>query len=306
MKQKEGIFGISKTRCLCGPGFAACDCGTEKDTKYSFPLPPKREYSGHSRSQESSHSDDFFFFSSSTKETQLFHASSFFLIFSLTFLSLSSSALCSSSSTLLSAAEILSNSDYLSMSLTLQLAANSKTLAPHSSSATFFAPTDQAFLRSGQPPLLLLRYYVSSSRFPIETLKTLPRGTRIPTLIPDHSLVVTVSPSSDGYFSINNVRINDDGAVVIYGVDEFVNSPLKISPKAEAESFCSVAKFLRSRGYSVIAAFLEAQLMEIGNDRIKLTIFAPDDRAFQEEYAKNTHIGLYMEIFRRHVWGGRT
>lgn len=91
----------------------------------------------------------------------------------------------------------------------------------------------------------------------------------------------------------------DDGSVVIYGVDDFLSSPFEFSPNPEDESFCSIAKFLRSRGYSVIAAFLEAQLMEIHKDQTKFTIFAPVDQAFKEDEANS--IGDYAAIFRRHV-----
>ncbi|EXC33364.1 hypothetical protein L484_010773 [Morus notabilis] len=212
-------------------------------------------------------------------------ASSFF-IFSLIILSLSSSAICFSLSTLLNAAYILSNSNYLSMSLTLQLAANSKTLALHFSKATVFAPSGQAFLRSGQPSLLLLRYHVSPSRIPAETLKTLHRGTRIPTLIPDHSLVVTASPNYDGYLSLNNVRINDndvldDGSVVICGVDDFLSSPFEFSPNPED------------------VLLLDREISKVQRLFYEVHDFAPVDQAFKEDEANN--IGDYAAIFRRHV-----
>ncbi|PON95381.1 FAS1 domain containing protein [Trema orientale] len=248
-----------------------------------------------------------------------------FLLFSLiTILSLStSSSALGSCLTLLSAAETLSNSGYLSMSLTLKIA--SEALDLQSPTATVFAPADDAFRKSGQPPLLLLRHHVSPQRLPFETLKTLPCGSRIPTMVPDHSLVVTASLASDGYISINNVRVNekavfDDGSVVLYGIDDFIDSSFRtgLDPASAScpgsttglkgpledeqlgcpvESFGSVAKFLRSRGYSIVATFLDAQLTGF-NDQTKLTIFAPVDQAF-EDYVRN--ISDYALIFRRHV-----
>ncbi|KAL5581378.1 hypothetical protein UlMin_013820 [Ulmus minor] len=233
-------------------------------------------------------------------------ASSSVLLISLIILSISSSTL-SSSVTLSHAAQILSNSGFLTMSLTLQLA--SKTINLESQSATVFAPANHAFRRSGQPSLHLLKYHIAPRRLPLETLKTLPSGTRIPTMEPDQSLVITASPSSDGFIAINNVRINeeaifDDGSIVAYGIDEFFNSSFQtvldqtqITPGRTGESFVSVADFLRPRGYSIIATFLDAQLVGF-QDQTKLTIFAPVDEAI-EEYVRN--ISDYSWIFRRHV-----
>ena len=209
------------------------------------------------------------------------------------------------------------------MSLTLQLA--SEALNFQSSTATVFAPNDNAFIKSGSPPLLQLRHHLSPERLTFEALKTLPCGSRIPSLVPNQSLVVTTSLASDGFISINNVRVHEnavfgDGSVVLYGIDEFINSSFQtvLDPvpascpgsttglkgptqdeqwDCPVESFGLVAKFLRSRGYSIVATFLDGQLSGF-KDQTKLTIFAPVDQAF-EDYVRN--ISDYSLIFRRHV-----
>ncbi|KAF3435239.1 hypothetical protein FNV43_RR22326 [Rhamnella rubrinervis] len=244
---------------------------------------------------------------------------------SLILLFLSSSAL-GSSLTLLNAAETLSNSGYRSMSLTILLI--SKTLHLQSPTATIFAPSDSAFIRSGQPSLDLFQYHVLPRRLSLETLKTLPRGTRIATIISNESLIVTASPaSSDSCISVNHVRIDekamfDDGSVIMYGIDEFFNSSVKPIPEPAypkrsrgstiehrgstvadepqvcgVHSFGSVANFLRSRDYSIMASFLDAQLMGF-SAQTGLTIFAPADEAIDE---KPRNITNYSMIFRQHI-----
>ena len=236
------------------------------------------------------------------------------LLFSLTLLSLSSSSTLTYSGTFSNAAKTLLDSDYLSMALTLELVFN--TLNLDSPTATIFAPSDPAFVHSGQLPLLLVQYHILPIRLSAEAMKALPSGTSIPTLLPNCSLIVTAS-HSDGKVSINNVMIDvkavyDDGSVIIYGVDEFFNSSFQIAPdlpipgptipternsSSEVESFGLVSDMLRSRGYSIMAAFLDAQLAG-PKDQTSLTIFAPVDVAIQE-HARN--VSDYMLIFRQHV-----
>ncbi|GLT89851.1 hypothetical protein SLE2022_078150 [Rubroshorea leprosula] len=77
-------------------------------------------------------------------------------------------------------AEILSDSDYLSMALTLQL--TSVTLNFDSSNATIFAPLDFAFARFGQLALLQLEYHIFPTRLSKECCRALLYGARIPTV----------------------------------------------------------------------------------------------------------------------------
>ena len=238
------------------------------------------------------------------------------LLFSLTLLSLSSSSssTLTYSGTFSNAAKTLLDSDYLSMALTLELVSN--TLNLDSPTATIFAPSDPAFVHSGQLPLLLVQYHILPIRLSAEAMKALTSGTSIPTLLPNCSLIVTAS-HSDGKVSINNVMIDvkavyDDGSVIIYGIDKFLNSSFQIAPdlpipgptipternsSSEVESFGLVSDILRSRGYSIMAAFLDAQLAG-PKDQTSLTIFAPVDVAIQE-HARN--VSDYMLIFRQHV-----
>lgn len=248
-------------------------------------------------------------------------------LFSLVLLSVSSSALVSS--TFINAVEILSGSGYLSMALTLEI--TSKTLNLESSAATIFAPWDLAFARSGQPSILLLQYHMSPLRLSRDDLKTLPFGTRIPTLLPNHSLIVTTSSDYlDGQLSINGVLIQesalvDNGSIVIYGINQFFNStfeiPTSLAPepspspttpglrnKSQHESstgfdddlFGQISDLLMPRGYSIMATFLDVQLFGF-NSQTRLTIFAPIDEAI-EAYSKN--VTDYSLLFRRHVVPG--
>ncbi|XP_010554968.1 PREDICTED: putative fasciclin-like arabinogalactan protein 20 [Tarenaya hassleriana] len=135
-----------------------------------------------------------------------------------------------------SAIDILSDSGFFSMSLTLQVTVTALNLS-ESPKLTIFAPSDVAFSESGQPSLLDLRYQVSPARIPGESLRNLPHGAKIPTLRSDISLIVTGSSESGGENSINNVVVQDsaifdDGYLVIYGTDEFFKpfSQISISP----------------------------------------------------------------------------
>ena len=122
------------------------------------------------------------------------------------------------SQTILDAAEILSDSGYVSMSLTLELV--SQTLLPKSPSATLFAASDAAFIESCQPPLSLFQFHSLPLALSFESLRSLPVGAKIPTMFANHSLIVT-SAASDSQISLNNVNITssplfDDGSLIIF------------------------------------------------------------------------------------------
>jgi hypothetical protein len=143
------------------------------------------------------------------------------LFFLFSFLSFSSSI---PTETLREAAVILSNSGYLSMSLTLPLVSNS--LIPHTPSLTIFSPSDTAFTQSGQPPLSILRLHFSPLSFPLNSLESLSLGAKIPSLFPNYSLTIT---STGDDVSLNGVKIKDspvydDGSLVILGVDRFFDT----------------------------------------------------------------------------------
>ncbi|XP_057965069.1 putative fasciclin-like arabinogalactan protein 20 [Malania oleifera] len=243
-------------------------------------------------------------------------------LFSLFLLSLLSSSAVLLPETFRNATQTLSDSGFLSMALTLQLA--SPTLLLNSSpAATIFAPSDAAFLLSGQPSLLLLQFHISPLRLHPQNLSALPPGATIPTLLLNHSLIVT-APSDGVDFTINNVKIEDspvydDGSsMVIYGIEEFFNSSFvmhqNLAPASTPGSMVSdllwsdpsgsgagffdlVSDLLRSRGYSRMATFLDMQLVGFVN-YTGLTIFAPVDEAI-DEAVKN--FGDFSVFFRRHV-----
>ncbi|RVX06948.1 putative fasciclin-like arabinogalactan protein 20 [Vitis vinifera] len=246
------------------------------------------------------------------------------LLFSLILLSLSisSSSALLFSETIVDAADVLSDSGYLSMALNLQTVF--QTLLLQSPTATVFAPSDSAFVRSGQPPLFLLQYHTLPQRLSLEDLKALPYGTSIPTMLLNRSLIVTTS-DVDALLSINNVTVNeltvyDAGSVVIYGVDEFFDPSFRIysnsvpeqcpgrndffeqetSSFEDVDCFGEASDLLRSRGYSKMAAFMDMQLTGFG-DGTSVTIFAPVDESI-EEHAKN--FSDYSVMFRQHVVPG--
>ncbi|KAI4357697.1 hypothetical protein L6164_001631 [Bauhinia variegata] len=218
--------------------------------------------------------------------------------------------------TILDAADILTDSGFVSMALTLEVI--SKTLLSHSPSLTIFAPSDSAFRRSGQPSIDLLQFHFAPLSLPLQNLRLLPAGTKIPTMFSGRSLTVTTSPS-DHAISLNNVRISetpiyDDGFFLIYGIERFFNpnfqytgpyqrpSPnsqciAKNSTMSSSNPFHQTRETLQSGGYSVMASFLDMQLP--GNtDQTPMTVFAP-----QDEIVMN-HLGNFSEyppFFLRHA-----
>ncbi|KAK4842164.1 hypothetical protein QYF36_016797 [Acer negundo] len=193
---------------------------------------------------------------------------------SLTLLSLSSSL---STSSLLRAAHSLSNSGFLSMSLTLQLLSNnlSSSSCTPPSSLTIFSPSDFAFASSGQPSLSLLHFHFSPLRLSPSSLKSLPFNSKKPTLSPNRSLTITYS-TPHRCVSLNGVKINadfsihDDGtSLIVFGIEDFLDPGYGVSrPSANQKChdmsfndttgvFEEAGRVLRSKGYSVMASFLE-------------------------------------------------
>ncbi|XWS69299.1 hypothetical protein CRYUN_Cryun04dG0167000 [Craigia yunnanensis] len=167
------------------------------------------------------------------------------------------------------------------MALTLDLL--SKILLLQSPSLTIFSPTNPAFLKHGQPPLSLLQFHLSSLP-PI--LRNPPPCLHHPHSPPNHSFILT-SSSSDDYLSLNGVRIDgspifNDGSLIIFGIQEFFD-PRISSPNSSCfpfvngddHSFGEASLVLRSRGYSVMASFLDLQLLGFKATTAALILFAP-------------------------------
>ena len=210
--------------------------------------------------------------------------------------------------TILDAAEILSDTGYVSMSLTLELV--SDTLLPNSHSLTVFAPANPAFTHSGQPSLPLLQFHFSLLPLPLETLKSLPYGTEIPTMYAGRSLTVTSSPSDDRV-SLNNVEITespifDDGLLIIYGIYEFFDLDFEVRNPLESNLGCGLSTpnpfgeasgVLRSVGYSVMAQFLDLQMLETKKSTM-MTVFAPTDQVMLNSLS---NYSKHSSMFLRHV-----
>nr|XP_023913943.1 putative fasciclin-like arabinogalactan protein 20 [Quercus suber] len=225
---------------------------------------------------------------------------------------------------ILKAAEILSDSGYTSMALTLELA--SHTLLPHSPSLTIFAPADTAFNRLGQPPLSLIQYHILPLAFSFQSLKSLPLGAKISTVLPRHSLIVTAS-SSDDCVSLNNVTVRgqpvyDDGSLIIFGIDKFFNPYFRFSkrfwrqshnleclatmPHSEssvaslgAYSFREASAAMRTNGCSIMASFLDIQFLGSQEKAPMLTVFAPANEVIEGHYGSFSE--YVSSFFHRHV-----
>lgn len=181
----------------------------------------------------------------------LFLASSFIFFFFFSF----SSAL--PRQTIFEAADILYYSGFDSMSLTLEIA---ESLLEHSPSTTIFAPSDSAFKKSGQPSLDLLLFHFVMLPLPQQSLRRLPAGTKLPTMLTGQSLTVTTS-SSDRVTSVNNIKIigspiYDNGVLFVYGIDRFLDpsfqytGPNKKPSSNSNSSFEQALETLKTTGYS--------------------------------------------------------
>ncbi|KAK4423477.1 putative fasciclin-like arabinogalactan protein 20 [Sesamum alatum] len=222
------------------------------------------------------------------------------------------------------AAETLANSGYTSMSLTLQLNAPTLPLPSNPITAlTIFSPPDAAFASSGQPSLALLLLHFSPLSLSPESLLSLPFSSTIPSLSPSKHLTITSNQTQK--ISINNVGISelpifDDGFVIVYTSDDFfdLNFTLNLTnstntkPKSDfqclklgtSSRFEEASRLLKSRGYSIVATFLELQLMGFldqggfSEDVMNWTVFAPVD----EELVQFSGDFLsYFSLFMKHV-----
>ncbi|KAM3323828.1 putative fasciclin-like arabinogalactan protein 20 [Capsicum chacoense] len=228
------------------------------------------------------------------------------------------------SQSLINAAETLSNSGYISMSLTLELISDTvlSRAAKNSltgSSLTIFSPPDSSFADFGQPSLSHILLHFSPVSLSLSSLKSLPFSSKIPSLSPSNSLYVTSFPS-DLQVEINNVKIigssiYDDGFVVVFRIEDFfvqnfTRPNATPNPNFDPSStqcirfdtfsrFYEVSLLLKSKGYLIISSFLELQLIGfMKNPGLKLTVFAPIDDAivgFSGDFPE------YQQLFLRHL-----
>ncbi|PNX76029.1 hypothetical protein L195_g031974 [Trifolium pratense] len=198
------------------------------------------------------------------------------------------------------AAQTLTNSNFLSMSLTLRLASSS---LPSTTSATIFVPSDTAFRRHGPLPLSLLQYHIIPSKIPLHYLTSLPISTPLPTLLPNSSLIITTSSLSHHHhhhhhhFSINNVTVSttplfENPSLLILSLHDFFNSSSLYLPEPE-----SLRRILRSNNCSLTAVFLENLLPEL-TVGAKITVFAPPDEAVRNVAILKKHVVLGLIRWR--------
>ncbi|KAI3502564.1 hypothetical protein L1887_30706 [Cichorium endivia] len=217
--------------------------------------------------------------------------------------------------TISNAAETLSESGYNAMSLTLDLLSSS--LLYNTTSATIFTPPDSIFTDFGQPTLSLLQLHISPLVFSFPGLLSLLPGTKIPTMSADKYLTITTTSSPD-QVSLNNVKvvgspIFDDGLLIIFGIENFFDpnfttsgTPAQLPSFNDCEtsysgdktfSFHDAGNVLISRGYSVMASFLNLQLIGFLSQP-SLTLFAPADEVMVDY---SSRFPDYPSLFLRHV-----
>ncbi|KAL8267593.1 hypothetical protein R6Q59_004937 [Mikania micrantha] len=214
------------------------------------------------------------------------------LIFPATLLlAISSFAAALPPKTITNAADTPSNSGYVAMSLTLNLVSGS--FLSQTTSATIFTPPDSIFANSGQPPFSLS----SDSTFPLAFLV-------IQSLFPSSRTKISTM-SSDDHLTITSPSLSDQN----YVVSLYPDSPAQIDSFDGCErlnrgddqniSFHDASNALISRGYSVMASFLNLQLLRFLNQSgLSLTLFAPVDEMIVD-YSRQ--IPDYLSLFLRHV-----
>lgn len=128
------------------------------------------------------------------------------------------------------AIEALKRSGYNSMAFILELTGGELL---RGSTKTIFAPTDAAFLSSGQPSWMLLAYHVATQKLNYQEMEMHSRigipsssSSCITTLLLGSQLVM--SSNNEGQLMINDASIThsdlyDDGRIVIHGIDRFLD-----------------------------------------------------------------------------------
>ncbi|KAJ0094497.1 hypothetical protein Patl1_15261 [Pistacia atlantica] len=241
------------------------------------------------------------------------------LFISLILFSLLSFSSCLSNDSVSKAVEILSNSGFLSMALTLEF--GSKNLIPRSESLTIFTPSDSTFASFGQPSLSLLKFHFSPQSLTSQSLKSLPFNSKIPTFTPYHTLLITSPPSRDqGSVLLNGVKVNassviyDDGWLRIFGIEKFFDPNFGASPRPNLDcvasardddeddgdgsmSFDEAIHEMKEKGYSIMASFLELQ-MGTTKESTLVTLFAPPDEKMKGYFS---NFSDYSTVFLRHV-----
>ncbi|PWA42814.1 FAS1 domain-containing protein [Artemisia annua] len=186
--------------------------------------------------------------------------------------------------------------------------------------ATSFSPTT--------PPPLSSLHQIPPSLTPVNpyflSFRSISRlyGTKIPTVAANTYLTIT-TPSPDSLVSINDVRIVgspifDDESLIIFAIEKFFDANFMVA-EASVEggklehckasfggdvissnfSFHDGANVFISRGYLVMAAFLNLQLLGfLGGQRYALTVFAPVDEVMVDYSGSFPE---YNSLFLRHV-----
>ncbi|CAH1431403.1 unnamed protein product [Lactuca virosa] len=206
------------------------------------------------------------------KQTVILAAASLLIIFRLT------SAL--PTETITNAADTLSNSGYVAMSLTLNLV--SDVLLSYRNSATIFTPPDSAFADYGQPSLATLQFHFSPLAFSLSKHPFPPIRHQNPHHVLRHlpnSHYISLLRSDP---PVQSVRL-DHCTASFGGYSNF--------------SFHDGANLLISRGYSVMASFLNLQLLGFLG-QATLTIFAPIDEVMVDYSGRFPD---YPSLFLRHV-----
>ncbi|KAG6407779.1 hypothetical protein SASPL_130777 [Salvia splendens] len=168
------------------------------------------------------------------------------------------------------------------------------------------------------PSLSHLLLHFSPVSLSPSALLSFPFSTPLPSLSPSKHLLLTSFQSHQ--ISINNVPVSalpllDDGFLLVYAIDSFFDPnftlplPLSINPNPQfllctklepLSRFRDAAGVLKSRGRSIMASFLELQLLGFLDDRggDDWTLFAPPDHelvGFSGDFLE------YSSLLARHV-----
>ncbi|EYU30049.1 hypothetical protein ABFS82_05G039600 [Erythranthe guttata] len=221
------------------------------------------------------------------------------------------------------AEDTLADSGYIAMSLILHAIAPTLPLPRPSATITtltIFSPPDAAFYTYGQPSLAHLLLHFSPLSLPPVSLLSLPFASTLPSL--SHSKRLTVTSAHPETLSINNVKISDfpifdDGFLIVYAIDGFFNLNFTLTstnstgatttnPKSDLQclNLETISRFqvasgvLKSRGYSIMASFLDLQLLGFSENFMQWTVFAPVD---EELVPFSGDFPRYYSLFMRHL-----
>ncbi|MED6135983.1 hypothetical protein PIB30_051734 [Stylosanthes scabra] len=144
-----------------------------------------------------------------------------------------------------------------------------------------------------------LRCVTLLQRLEIGNLSSLPPNLHFPSLNGDSSLIINELNSTN--YIVSEYYLFGTTSLPYFVIDHsFFNVTLLEPLGTNADPFSAVSYFLKSNGFSVMAAFLDAQLSKEFRNGGNFTIFAPLDSSFRNGIARSM-IGDYSRALRKYV-----